>query len=77
MYQETLGSSWRENGIVVRPSQLTSRYTDLFIQPVIVDHLLYVSSAVLGAGGLVVNKFPHVFGNVYIMSCYMIIRAVC
>lgn len=41
-----------------------------FIQPVIIDHLLYVSSAVSGTV-TVDNKFPHIFSIIDVMSCVL------
>lgn len=62
----------KSNSIVGRPNQLTCRYIHLLIQPVVVDHLLFVSGVVLGAKDIVVNKFSYVFSILYIMPCHII-----
>lgn len=62
----------KSNSVVGRPNQLTCRYIHLLIQPVFVDHLLFVSGAVRGARGIVVDKFSFVFSILYIMSCHII-----
>lgn len=49
---------------------------DLFILPVIVDHLLCMPSAVPGAGDTVMNSLPRVQYQMYpVMSCLRVIRA--
>ena len=67
-------NKWLASQIVLWEDE-TSSPTDnvhLQIQPVVVDPLLFVSSAVLGARGFVVDRFAHVFSIVYILSCHIV-----
>lgn len=67
-------NKWLASQIVLWEDE-TSSPTDnvhLQIQPVVVDPLLFVSSAVLGARDFVVDRFSHVSSIIYILSCHIV-----